>query len=342
MPRCRCEVILVKRLWTDNDNLADLLRNAGPRKQLPENIKRQWEQQFRAELAQVLGKRSHIGHQWLMGLCASLVIAIVLANSVRTSLATTSPDILISHSNGQSLVLSPAGVAQDITVGQRLEPGSVLYTGANGFVALKYENYDVRLNQNTRVHFTAGQLVLESGELYASDYGLVTTAAILQIHTAHGAFRNTDTQFTVQATPDKTITTVRRGAVLVNNGREEVREESFPGSATRLTIDRESRIWREQVLPVGADWNWIFHSGSHFNIDGSTAYAFLKWSVGESGRQLRFDSPGAETLARTTRLHGNIDNFDPDQAVLPVLSSTDLVARQLEGNVLSIGLNRTF
>tara|TARA_R110001599_G_scaffold289553_1_gene492505 strand:- start:16964 stop:17971 length:1008 start_codon:yes stop_codon:yes gene_type:complete len=325
----------------EDDNIARLLRAAGPRKQLPPDMQQRWEQQFRAELKPVLERRGHSRRNWIMGLCASLAVVAVTIVLLQRPSPAVGPQILVSHINGDSQLLQPDAAAQKMVTGQQLEVGSTVNTGADGIVALKYGHYDLRINCDTRLLIEEDQLVLQSGELYASDYGFNGTAPQLSIRTAHGVIRDIGTQFTVVTSADSTVTTVRRGAVILDTGQQELRADPKHGYASRLIVDGTLQVREEQVASSGADWDWIYFGGTNFTLEGSIAYDFLQWSVGESGQQLEFASPGAETLARTTRLHGDISGLNPEQAVLPVLASTDLTAEHLADNILRISINRT-
>jgi ferric-dicitrate binding protein FerR (iron transport regulator) len=323
-----------------DDDIARLLRAAGPREQLPADMQQRWEQQFRAELKPVLEGRGRSRRNWIMGLCAGLAAVAGAITLLQGPSPAVGPQVLVSLSHGQSQLLVPDAAARDVVVGQQLEIGSTVNTGADAMVALKYGQYDLRINRDTRLLIDEEQLVLERGEVYASDYGFAGTDRQLSIRTAHGTIRDIGTQFTVIASTDSTVTTVRRGAVIIDTGRQELRAEPERGFARRLIIDGKLNVTQEQVAAGGADWDWIYLGGTDFTLEGSSAYDFLQWSVGESGQQLEFASPGAETLARSTRLHGDISGLNPEQAVQPVLASTDLTAEHLADNTLRISINR--
>ena len=325
---------------TDDDDVARLLRAAGPREQLPDTMKQRWEEQFRRELQPVLKRRDRGRRRWVMGLCASLALLVGTFVLIRTPPGDVAPAIRVSQALGGSRIIAPDMGELALLAGQRVPPGSIINTGENGLVAISYGAHELRLNRHTRLLVYADRLELEAGELYASDHGSTAAGAPLVITTAHGSIRDIGTQFTVTAYPDRTVATVRRGIVLVNTGREELRAEARPGSASRLIIDRDMNARREQVAPTGTDWNWIYQSGTNFTVEGKTAHDFLQWSVGESGLTLVFASKGAEALARTTRLHGDIGGLDPERAVDAVLASTDLVAERSADNTLRISVNR--
>jgi hypothetical protein len=325
----------------DDDDVARLLRAAGPREQLPVDMQQRWEARFRSELQLVLlARRKPDRRRWFMGLCASLALLLGAFVLTRTPAPETALAVRISHASGRSQMLAPGAGAQTLATGQIVLPGTHINTGADGLVAIRYGAYDLRLNRHTRLLVESDRLVLESGELYASNYGSARSAQMLRINTAQATIRDIGTQFIVIAYPDRTVTTVRRGAVLVDTGREEIHARPQPGSAARLTIDRAHAVLREQVAPDGAGWHWIYLGGTSFRLEGKTVNEFLEWSVGESGLRLEYASHGAELMARSTRLHGKLNGLNPEQAVQPVLASTDLVAERTPDNTLRVTVTR--
>lgn len=323
-----------------DEDIARLLRAAGPRERLPADMRQRWDRHFRAELAPVTRRRAGHRRQVILGLCAALLVAAGTLLTYRLPPATPAVDIRVSHSSGATRGLLPGGSETTLRAGQRLTSGSMVSTGDDGHLALTYGSHELRLNRRTRLRFADGRIALEAGEIYASDREAQGPRHPLRIATRHGTVRDVGTQFTVAVFPDQTVTTVRRGAVLIDTGRGELRAEAGPDGASRLTIDRDRQVHSESVAPGGSEWRWIYRAGAGFELDGRTAYEFLAWSVGESGLRLEFASPGAEIYARTTRLHGDISTLDPEQAVAPVLASTDLVAEPVAQHTLRVTLQR--
>lgn len=323
---------------TDEEAIARLLQAAGPREQLPAEMKQRWEQQFRADLEPVLDHRRTGRRRIIMGLCASLALVAVALGLVLLPPADSPIDIRVSQVIGEIRLQSLGRDTQELLPGEQVSTGSVIETGQDGHVALVYGGYDLRLNSHTRLALEVDHIALVSGEIYASDYESHSATRALRIDTPLGSIRDIGTQFTVAALPDRIVTTVRRGAVLIDTGHQEWRAEAIPGVASRLTVDQQQRVHRDTTDPGGDEWRWIYRAGSDFSLEGKSAYEFLRWSVGESGLQLEFASEGARIRAHTIVLHGNIAGLDPEQAVAPVLASTDLVAERTAANTLQIRL----
>ena len=320
----------------EEQDIGRLLRAAGPRQELPDDLRQQWEQAFRRELAPALARRGQVRRRAVLGLCASVLVAGVALLFTVNQPATPQISIRVSHVSGDHR-LHGAG-AGSLQAGQLLPPGSRVSTGDNGRVALSYQGYDLRLNGATAVTLGAKGIELKAGEIYASDDQRSNPAQGLLIATPHGTVRDIGTQFMVTLQPDQTITTVRKGTVLVDPGNGDVRVEASGGAAMQVRIGTGQQVHRQQVAPSGDDWRWIYQGGPGFELEGSSAHEFLQWSVAESGLRLEFATQAAEIYARTTLLHGDLGDLDPEQAVDPVLATTDLRAELAAGNTLRISL----
>ncbi|MCB1674682.1 MAG: FecR domain-containing protein [Halioglobus sp.] len=322
----------------DEQDIARLLRESGPREALPADLKQRWEAQFRTDLKPVLVRRRQWRRTLVLGLCASAATLLVAVGVWRTTAEQAVPEILVSHVSGEHLLYAPNGVAETLHVNRQLTTGSEIQTSDNGHVAIAYGGYDLRLNSATRVALHNDHINLLEGQIYASDRPQAATHNSLRIDTIHGSIRDVGTQFMVALLTQQTVATVRRGALLVSAGSAGIRAAAAPGTATRVVIAPQGRLSDTQVEPTGAAWRWIYEGAPAFTLDGRSAYEFLQWSVTESGLRLAFASRAAERRARTTFLHGDISTLDPEQAVAPVLASTDLVAHRTADNILLVSL----
>lgn len=315
-------------------DIARLLKAAGRREQLPDELRLRWEQHFRQELDSVRRERRQRQRRGLLALAASLaVVAIGLTLSVRPP----KPDpllIRVSASLGEVRLENAGAGSPALVAGTRLAAGQVIHTGAEGRLALDYAGYDLRLNRNTVLALASDGVTLRRGEIYASDEGRGSEQRQLQVHTALGTIRDIGTQFTVSVSPGETVATVRRGTVLLETGQAQYRNEAASGSATRISVNTLLEVHSEPVAPNGEAWQWIYQAAPEFKLDGQSALAFLKWSSRESGFGLEFASSQAETYASITTLHGDLGRMDPESAVAPVLATTDLRATVKDGTLL--------
>ncbi len=321
----------------EDEDIERLLRLAGPREQLPDELKLAWEARFREELRTTTVSRRRHRFFWLGGLAASLAAcALVLALTLRSNV-TGQPPIEVRTLAGTSELIGPNGESAVLKTGTTIPPGSVVRTGARGRVALGYAGYTIRLDVDSEVGFSTGYIQLSRGLLYAADADQKMGTIDLEIRTPQGVVRDIGTQFTVRVDDAGTVATVRKGIIQVNAGNVESRVEATPGSAMRISVPDRGQASTRSVSPGGDEWRWIYAVAEKFELDGRSIHEFLTWSAGESGLQLRYASAAAELYARRERLHGGPVELDPERAVDPILESTDLSA-QAQRNSLVVAL----
>lgn len=307
----------------EEDNIGRLIQAAGPREQLPAALKRQWEAHFRAELESV---RSSSRRRRRYAACLAVgVIAIAIALSLLSRPPTVDrPAVRVVALSGTVTASSRLGNDTTLTEGRALTAGQTLLTAADGYAAVNWAGYDLRLNRDTRLELRRDGVALQAGELYVSDDPHRIGHFQLVITTPFGTVRDIGTQFMVRVQADTAVTTVRRGVVEFRAGHTTHRAEPDSSFASRLSVTREQTVHAERVSPGGNEWRWIYRAAPGFALDGRTAWDFLRWSIGESGLRLVFDTSAAEIYARTTTLHGSIEGLDPEEALAPVLATTDL------------------
>jgi ferric-dicitrate binding protein FerR (iron transport regulator) len=232
------------------------------------------------------------------------------------------------------------GLEASVQVGQRLLPGTVVSIGADSYLALEVSGYDLRLRAGSRVHLREAEVGLLAGDLYASGEPDANGSPELVIVTPHGVIRDIGTQFTVRVEPDQTLATVRRGKLEVLAGGRSLRARAPSEGARQVRIGSADQGVEVTTVPAtGSEWRWIYQSGREYVLEGRTAHEFLRWSTDESGLVLDYADQAAEIYARTTTLHGDIISLDPEQAVAPVLATTDLNAERT-GQRLRVSLER--
>ena len=323
----------------EEEQIARLLRAAGPREQLPEALKQRWEGHFRDELASVSKARTQKRRRLAAGLAAGLAAIAITLSLVMSPRVSHLPAVQVVTVSGTVTRSLDGEGDKQLQAGQRLAVGDRLKTGGDSFTAIKWGGYDLRLNRDTRLNFREDGVSLDRGQIYVSDDPNRIGRFQLVVTTPQGSIRDIGTQFTVSVEAQRTVTTVRRGTVELDTGTATHRAKAESGSASRVSVDRDLQVHTDRVPPSGRDWAWIYLADPGFALEGSSAWEFLQWSVGESGMQLVFESAAAEAYARITTLHGSIEGLDPERAVAPVLAATDLNSRVGEG-ILYISLER--
>jgi hypothetical protein len=323
------------RTEQEEDDIGRLLRVAGARQALPAALQQRWEQQFRTELDRARARRTR-RHRW-MGLAAGLAAIAGALYLLQPPVDPAVPAIRVTAVSGSHSLALPQGETARVVVGETIKAGGTLSTGDDGSVAVRWGAYDLRINRDTKLTLTLDGVFLQQGELYASDDPGRIGQIQLSVSTPHGTIRDHGTQFMVEVRDDRTVTTVRRGAIELHAGGRDYLAEGESGIATRMSVDARSQVQKERVSPAGNAWQWIYRAAPAFDLDGKSAWEFLHWSVNQSGLELVFTTPEARAYARRTLLYGTIDDMDPESAVTPVLATTDLTVAREDGKLL-VGL----
>jgi hypothetical protein len=88
------------------------------------------------------------------------------------------------------------------------------------------------------------------------------------------------------------------------------------------------------VQPYGAAWDWTLEAAPTIDIEGLPLAQFLAWAARETGREVVYASPEAESEAAGIVVHGSIAGLSPAEALDAVLATTSVDARASGGNLV--------
>lgn len=316
-------------------DIARLLKAAGRREELPQQLKDAWEVHFREEMAPIIQNRRWRQRKQVFALCASFTLVALIGLLSLKPTGEAKPDIQVSRVIGGALLTSPDGTTAEARSGQALAPHSVLTTPPDTLLSLDFQHYDLRLNSGSKLRVDDDGVHLLAGEIYISNESERTTQESITVHTAYATIWDIGTQFTVALYDDRVVSIVRKGSIVIETAETQHTAQA-QGSPQRVSVNRHHELSSGDV--EAEPWRWIYSLASGFELEGSNAYDFLRWSVRETGRSLVFASSSAEIYARTTTLHGALASLDPEQAVAPVLATTHLRASYSDTNTLRVEL----
>ena len=327
----------MKNADTDEQDIARLLRAAGPRKELPEKLKQSWENQFRNEIQPIIQRKKH-RVRIALGACATVAVLVITALLFPTG--TTPPRLAIQVVNtvGSSQVQLDEQRPTQLSKGQMLSVGSSITIGPGAYAAIDYGGYDLRLNSNTTVRLLHDGLALTAGELYVSNETQTNQVHSMTVHTDLGTISDIGTQFTVTKDNNGLRANVRRGVILFETETGKYRAEATAENSAQITLDKHAKVAIQTVAHDGQEWDWIYHSGPAFTLEGHSVYEFLLWSTREAGLDVDYTTESAEIVARTTILHGETGDLNPRQAIPVVLATTRLQSEYLSGRHLRVSL----
>ena len=318
----------------DDETIERLLRLAGPRAPIPEDIAervydrvhQEWQaasqqpdgarvyQFVRREWEKDTAKRRYLRWALPAALAASVVLALTMVLQPpapapgKTAIGTVAK--VVGDSRGAAL---PA-------IGQTIYAGDVLATGAGQKLSVLVNDVEsLRIDENTTLTFVAkDEFRLESGRMYADTGDFMYRDRGLMIHTALGSVTDVGTQFAVEVAAERLDVAVREGRVDVSHGTSAL--VAVAGERLRLVRGDEPRV--DTVEPFDPFWGWTAALAPGFDIENKSLLDFLRWAARETGRELVFEDNELRMSAMRTDLHGSVQDFEPLEAVESVLATT--------------------
>lgn len=298
-----------------NDSIARLMRLAGPRPAVPENVRDRIHQAVKSEWRSALKQRRT--RRW--GIPLAFAAAVVLA----VALIPRGPEVTVAPVATVAVVAGNAAPgSRGLSVGDRIYRGDLVATGKHG-VALALDNgFSLRVAEGSTVSFdTVNELTLLSGRLYADTGRSIYDDRSITVNTAIGSATDQGTQFAVAFFDGNMRVSVREGSVDVTN-----RHDSYTAAAGDvLTLDGNSTVEIERIAVYGSDWDWASDLAPTFDIENRTLLEFLQWAARETGRELVFENESVRMAAMGTRLHAPVSDLTltPGEALDSVLPTTN-------------------
>ncbi|HWM26946.1 MAG TPA: FecR domain-containing protein [Woeseiaceae bacterium] len=297
------------------DSIAQLLRLAGPRPEVPPDVQQRVHDAVCAEWRSTLRQRRTF--RW--GLPVALAAAVLLA----VGLARRGPEVRIAPIATVAMVGSDAGaLASGLSSGDAIYPGDVIATDAFGIALSVNNGLSLRFDAGTTATFESiDELALRNGRVYADSGEAIYANNSITVRTSVGSAMDIGTRFAVAFLNGDMNVAVRDGTV-------DVTDNSDNGGSYRaeagdmLTLTLNDDVVFDKLAPYDGSWKWAEGLAPAFDIENRTLLDFLKWAARETGRELVFEDDITRMYAMGTRLHGAVSNFTPSEALESVLPTT--------------------
>jgi ferric-dicitrate binding protein FerR (iron transport regulator) len=321
------------------EDIAKVLRAAGPRERAPEGVESAVREELRREWRAIVAeRRSSRRLRAGLALAASLAVAaaglwfaasrpVGPAEPVAT-MAVAIDDVRVRGRWWQAWHAAPAGRA--------LRAGESVETGADGRASLALPGIaSARLDHDTRIRLAAAdRLELDRGTIYVDAGPGSAAASQLVVETPAGAVRHVGTQYEVSLEGKAVRLRVREGRVEWRS-RSGAVERGEAGE--QLTIAADGAVSRAGTASYGETWEWIASTTPAIDIEGRPLAEFLSWAGRELGREVVFETPEVAGESAAIVVHGSVVGLTPKQALDAVLATTSVRGRLDAGRIVVSG-----
>jgi FecR protein len=308
------------------DEIEKLLKLAGPREEVPDDVEqRTYElvrREWRAASQQPDGSsiykrvrrawkrdaRMDTFFRWFLPLGGVAAAALAILVLMQPSPVAINPIGTVSKA------VQPAAASSRFSSGMAIFVGDSIITGdGEGLSLLLARRESVRIDENTELHIDArDRFTLVKGRVYADTGQFMYRDGGLEIETEFGVVTDVGTQFSVSSRD-------QRFEVAVREGRVDMRNDS----STLVVLVGQQLSMRQNMEPEFSSvdahddsWNWAAELAPDFEGKNRSLFSFLKWAARETGRELIFESDELRMLAMRADIRGQVSSLTPDEALL--------------------------
>ncbi len=217
-----------------------------------------------------------------------------------------------------------AGSSATAASGQQVAVPSELSVPEAGGIHLQLSgSQSIRLGPATHAQLlTANRIRLDQGQLYV-DSGTGADQAPLIVETRLGRVRHLGTRFCVRIESD-------RMDVQVRDGRVEIASSALTtqvGPQSRVSVSGSGKeLVRTDIASAGPDWAWVDALAAPIIVDNQTLPTVLQSIAHERGLRIEYADDATRLAAGEVILHGPPLAMPLDQALVVVLTATELRA----------------
>ena len=304
---------------SNEDPIAALIRMAGPRPKIDDDIEARVRTAVAAEWRREVRRRRTVRVTW-SALAMAAALGIIFVQTTLMNRTTPATPVAVAQVSLASVDVLRG--AADLP--RRIVAGSRVTTGADGVVAFDWKNHgSLRLAPRTIVRFvTSDTISVELGTVYFASAALQRTP--IEVRTPRGSIVDVGTQFEVQVADDRNVRVrVREGSINLGS--------THAGAGTQLTANAES-IGRGAIAPDDPSWSWVLDAAPAMKLDGNLR-ALLDAVAREKGLELVFADAQLAESAKSSMLHGGL-LLTPDEALHTAVAASGLDYRIARGQLI--------
>ncbi len=282
----------------DDKDIENLLRNAGPRRTPPGEMRDRIYANTLETWEGLPAKRSYLNHRWVAMAASILLAGVMLTTWLTPGEVVTPLGQFTGHAGELKINGEPTIEATTVHVGDTID------TSNSGFARLAIEHAHisldggstVRFEQSNRVHLFGGRIYID---VYSSNPGAITVA------TESVEISDIGTQFEVSRTNSDVQVSVREGRVditLAGGSTHMARAHEGTGEVVRLTGQGE--VSRSMIKTTDTHWDWITKTRTIPEMAGKPVFDYLTWIARDRGLTLKWQGDAVKMTAQTDSMLG--------------------------------------
>jgi len=311
-----------------NDSIAELVRLAGPRPEVPPQVQQRVHDAVHAEWRSALRQRRTLRWGVPVALAATVILGVALSSR--------GPEVRIAPIATVALVDANDSPAKGLSIGDPIYPGEAIATDDFGVALTVSNGLLLRLDAGTEATLDSSEeLTLHMGRIYADTGQGIYGDSSITIRTSVGSATDIGTLFAVTHLDGDMSVAVREGRVDVSGSGGSYTAEA----GDMLTLKPNDDVVFDKVPPYDSAWKWAEALAPSFEIENRTILDFLKWVARETGRELVFEDDDARIAAMGNWLRGSVSDFTvsdfpTSEAIESVLATTKLEYRVDERRIV--------
>lgn len=322
---------------TEDSKVAELVRGAGKRTPLPDDVRERLEASFRSELTNSQRRYRFTRISAVSGLAASLVVSVFLVFQL-VSVEERVDVAEVIRDRGE-VTWQYGDESGPLRRGNRILIGDVLKTGEGAAsISPTGTALDIRLDKMSEVVFVDSHtLRLNHGAIYIdSDPSLPHFP--LRVLVNGLSVEHLGTQYLVARKDEGFEIAVREGEVVVEGGPATVHSgpiENQVGKLITVAADHSMEVGPMSIYD--SRWRWVSELAPRLETDGLPIADFLNWFSRETGYQITYASEevsgeimgaintenAVHALHRAMRLSGLKADIDENTGIVLVSHDRD-------------------
>ncbi len=320
---------------SDDNSLARIMRGAGPREPVPQDVRKRMKDVLINELATTQRKRVRRRMQiggLAMAACVALVALILMPPPPASEVVEVA---LVDRQHGAAFWLHDS-LRVPLRVGNRVRTGDHVVTAGDGALALVpiANGLDIRLDRDTEITIVdRNSFRLHRGALYVDAQPGVS--APLAILTRELTIEHVGTQYLVSIDQsDNVAVAVREGEVRINQGDHQM-SITADGEAELVSISADNTMTRRTISAWEDRWHWAAQNAPQPGSKRMPLIDFLTWVEHESGYPIHYATPDvADAVASKDHVIVGVNTNDVIEALHTVMLSDQFTAEIADGRIV--------